>query len=261
MTTETISSLDQAVILSEIASNAGAIMLANGAEIYRVEDTVERIIRSKKNIKDVDVYSTANVIVLSFSFNQEIHTNIRRVKSRTFNLYYINKVNSFSREFVSGNYSLQEALRELNKIKADPGYPLILQILGSAVSAAAFTILLGGKITDMLISFLVGFVSYIVSFQFQEANFGFFLVNFIAGLGVSLITVSFRLFLPYISVDKIVIGSMMAFLPGITLTNAMRDLMSGDVTSGLTGATTSILVSTALALGVAMPITIATYIR
>lgn len=261
MTTETISSLDQAVILSEIASNAGAIMLANGAEIYRVEDTVERIIRSKKNIKDVDVYSTANVIVLSFSFNQEIHTNIRRVKSRTFNLYYINKVNSFSREFVSGNYSLQEALRELNKIKEDPGYPLAFQIFGSALSAAAFTILLGGKITDMLISFLVGFVSYIVSFQFQEAKFGFFLVNFIAGLVVSLITVTFRIFLPDITVDKIVIGSMMAFLPGITLTNAMRDLMSGDVTSGLTGATTAILVSTALALGVAMPITIATYIR
>ena len=51
MTTEAISSLDQAVILSEIASNAGAIMLANGAEIYRVEDTVERIIRSKKTSK------------------------------------------------------------------------------------------------------------------------------------------------------------------------------------------------------------------
>ena len=72
---------------------------------------------------------------------------------------------------------------------------------------------------------------------------------------------TFRIFLPDITVDKIVIGSMMAFLPGITLTNAMRDLMSGDVTSGLTGATTAILVSTALALGVAMPITIATYIR
>lgn len=261
MTSDVISSLDKAVILSEIASNAGAIMLANGAEIYRVEDTVERIIRSKKNIKDVDVYSSANVIILSFSFNDEIHTNIRRVKARTNNLYYINKVNTFSRNFVRGDYSLSEALNELKAIKNDPGNPLIMQIFGSGLSAGAFLILLGGGIPEMLISFFVGLVSYEISYQFQKANFGFFLVNFIAGLVVSIITLFFRHFLPLIQVDKIVIASMMAFLPGITLTNAMRDLMSGDVTSGLTGATTALLVSTALALGVAMPITIVTYLR
>lgn len=117
MVNEAVTSLDKAVILSEIASNAGAIMLANGAEVYRVEDTIERIIRSKKNIKDVDVYSTTNVIVISFSFNDEIHTNIRRVKSRTNNLYFINKVNSFSRDFVNGQYTLNDAWNELQKIK------------------------------------------------------------------------------------------------------------------------------------------------
>lgn len=259
-TTDIITSQDSAVILSEIASNAGAIMLANGAEIYRVEDTVERIIRSKENIKDVDVYSAANVIIISFSYKDEIHTNIRRVKARTHNLYFINKVNSFSRNFVRGDYTLQEAWKELQHIKNDPGQPMWMQVAGSAISAGAFLLLLGGHFPDVLIAFFVGLVSYIISNIFQEAKFGFFLVNFIAGLVVSIITLSFKQFIPTIEVDKIVIASMMAFLPGITLTNAMRDLMSGDVTSGLTGATTAILISTALALGVAMPITIVTYI-
>lgn len=49
---------------------------------------------------------------------------------------------------------------------------------------------------------------------------------------------------------------MMALLPGIMITNAMRDLMSGDATSGLTGAVIGILISTALAMGVGTPITI-----
>ena len=259
MVNEAITSLDKAVILSEIASNAGAIMLANGAEVYRVEDTIERIIKKKKNIKDVDVYSTTNVIVISFSFNDEIHTNIRRVKSRTNNLYFINKVNSFSRDFVNGQYTLNDAWDELQKIKKDPGQPYWMQVMGSAISSAAFLLMLDGNFTDMLISFIVGLVSYIISFQFQKAKFGFFLVNFIAGIVVGVMTLSFRYFLADIEANKIVIASMMAFLPGITLTNAMRDLMSGDVTSGLTGATTAILISTALALGVAMPITIVSY--
>ena len=131
--------------------------------------------------------------------------------------------------------------------------------MGSAISSAAFLLMLDGNFTDMLISFIVGLVSYIISFQFQKAKFGFFLVNFIAGIVVGVMTLSFRYFLADIEANKIVIASMMAFLPGITLTNAMRDLMSGDVTSGLTGATTAILISTALALGVAMPITIVSY--
>lgn len=260
MTTDKITSQDNAVILSEIASNAGAIMLANGAEIYRVEDTVERIIRSKDNIKDVDVYSTANVIVISFSYKDEIHTNIRRVKARTHNLYFINEVNTFSRTFVNGGYTLQEAWQKLNDIKNDPGQPLWMQIAGSAISAGAFLLLLGGNVYEMVMSFFVGLISYIISNIFQEAKFGFFLVNFIAGIVVSLITLSFKKVFPSIEVNKIVIASMMAFLPGITLTNAMRDLMSGDMTSGLTGATTALLISTALALGVAMPITLVTYI-
>ena len=105
MTNEKIKTLEEAVILSEIASSAGALMLANGAEIYRVEDTVERIIRSKEAIKDVDVFSSYNMIMISFSYKGEIHTNMRRVRNRGNNLYYVDRVNTFSRNFSAGLYS------------------------------------------------------------------------------------------------------------------------------------------------------------
>lgn len=256
----TIQNMDEAVVLSEIACNAGAIILQNGAEIYRVEDTVERIIKSKKNVIDVDVYSTANVIIVSFSYDGEIHTNVRRVKSRRNNLYYIDKVNTFSREFVKGNMSFEEALLELEKIKNDPGQPLGLQIFGSALSAGAFLLLLGGSYQDMVISFCVGLMSYALSHIFEKCNVGFFVINFIAGLLVSFLTILISRFIPGVEVNKVVVASMMAFLPGITITNSMRDLMSGDVTSGITGATTALLISSALAVGVAIPITLSTYL-
>ena len=69
---KTTTTIEDTFILAEIAANAGAIMLANGAEIYRVEDTVERILKSKSYIKDVDVFSTFNVIIISFSYKDKV---------------------------------------------------------------------------------------------------------------------------------------------------------------------------------------------
>ena len=80
MAHEKLTSIEDAVVLSEIAVDAGALMLANGAEIYRVEDTVERILRSKESMKDVDVFSSFNVIIISFSYNGKNYSNMRRVK-------------------------------------------------------------------------------------------------------------------------------------------------------------------------------------
>ncbi|WP_311481812.1 threonine/serine exporter family protein [uncultured Anaerococcus sp.] len=243
-------------LLSEVASNAGAIMLENGAEIYRVEDTVERIIRSKTNAKDVDVYSTFNVIILSFTFDNEVHTNVRRVKNRSNNLFYIDKVNQFSRDFCVGKFSLEEALIELKKIKESKGRPLFERIFGGAIAAGAFSLLLSGGQNEMAISIIVGMLSYYAANFMEQNGIGYFVVNYLYGVIVSILTIIAAHFIPDIKSGIIIVSSMMALLPGITITNAMRDLMSGDATSGLTGAVIGILISTALAMGVGTPITI-----
>lgn len=243
-------------LLSEVASNAGAIMLENGAEIYRVEDTVERIIRSKTNAKDVDVYSTFNVIILSFTFDNEVHTNVRRVKNRSNNLFYVDKVNQFSRDFCAGKFSLEEALIELKKIKESKGRPLFERIFGGAIAAGAFSLLLSGGQNEMAISIIVGMLSYYAANFMEQNGIGYFVVNYLYGVIVSILTIIAAHFIPDIKSGIIIVSSMMALLPGITITNAMRDLMSGDATSGLTGAVIGILISTALAMGVGTPITI-----
>lgn len=253
MTSENITSIHDAVILSELAAEAGAIMLANGAEIYRVEDTVERILRSQKSIRDVDVFSSFNVIIISFSYKGEIHSNMRRVKTRSNNLHYVDKVNTFSRDFSKGTYSLEEALLEIKNIKKSEGTKVSLKVLGATLAAGAYSILLGAGMAEILSSFIVGFLGYEFSLILEKNKLNYFVVHFFYGIFVSLLTIIINSFLP-LSIDVVIISSMMAFVPGIMITNAVRDLMSGDATSGMTGSVMAILISTALALGVAVPI-------
>lgn len=255
MTYEKIRSIEDAVVLSEIAADAGALMLANGAEIYRVEDTVERIIRSKESMKDVDVYSALNVIIISFSYKGEIYSNVRRVKSRSNNLHYVDKVNSFSRKFSKGEYTLEEALIEIDNIKKTPGISINQKILGATVASGAYSLLLGAGIGEVISSLLVGFLGYIFSLELEKNNLTYFVVNFLYGASVSFLTLLLHLLIG-INKNVVIISAMMAFVPGIMITNAVRDLMSGDATSGMTAAMIAILISTALALGVAIPISL-----
>ena len=210
---DTIRNDRSAVLLSEVASDAGAIMLANGAAIYRVEDTVERIIRSKTNLKDVDVYSTFNVIILSFTYQNEVHTNVRRVKSRSNKLFYVDKVNQFSRDFCQGKLILEEALNDLKKIKATKGKSPFKKVLGAGIAAGAFSLLLSGGLNEMTISFVVGLLSYYAASFMEQNGLGYFVVNYIYGVIVSLLTIIFAVFLADINQAVIIVSSMMSLLP------------------------------------------------
>ena len=52
------------------------------------------------------------------------------------------------------------------------------------------------------------------------------------------------------------IGTLMVLVPGMALTNAMREVMAGDILSGLNLTADSILTAVAISLGVLLSLTI-----
>ena len=55
-----------------------------------------------------------------------------------------------------------------------------------------------------------------------------------------------------LSQDKMIIGMLMNLVPGIALTNAMREIVAGDTYSGLSRTAEAILIATGIALGAAV---------
>ena len=54
------------------------------------------------------------------------------------------------------------------------------------------------------------------------------------------------------NVDLVTIGVLMLLVPGVALTNAMREIVAGDTYSGLSRTAEAILIATGIALGAAV---------
>ena len=234
-------------------------MLKNGAEIYRVEDTVERIIRSIYDASDIDVFATFNALMYSFNVDGKTYANVKRVKNRGNNLIVVDRVNSFSRKFCNHELNLDQALIELDNIKKTTKADLKLKIIGATLASTAFPLLVNSKapnFLDLPVTFVVSLLTYLLFIKIEKKMYGYFIENFLAGIMVSLFAHIIGKFVFGFNMANVIVSSMMPYVPGFLLTNSIRDLMSGDATSGLTGLAMSLFVSLALAIGVAFPMTL-----
>lgn len=235
----------------EIAILAGRTMLENGAETYRVEDTITRICNSRN--LHVENFTIPTGIFLSCQYQGEYYPYIVRTKSYTIDLEIIAKVNAFSRNFVSTTISYQNAFSELENIRKTPHFPPIINSLFGGVAGGFFTLSFGGSLLEALLSFVTSFL--VVSIVRLASKYsGSFVKNIIGGASNALIAyvlmTAFHFIDPNIEISKIIIGSIMPLVPGVAMTNAFRDSISGDFVAGVSKLMEAVLVAIAIALGV-----------
>ena len=232
---------------------AGEIMLKNGAETYRVEDTIIRICKSR-NFPYVEAYVTPTGIFISVDQDgediNEMITYVKRIQARSINLNKVAEVNSFSRQFVEGNMSLDEGMAKLKVIDQLPPYSFLIQALFGGIASAIATLLFRGNMLDFTAALLT---SIILTFSIKRiANNGFnlFLTNMAGGFIAAFLSILFSYAHPNIHVDTVIIGAIMVMVPGVAITNAVRDSISGDLVSGLARGAEALLIATSIAFGV-----------
>lgn len=226
------------------------IILENGGETYRVEDTVMRICRSFGLI-DVEpvVIPTGMFITISHD-NLATHTIIKRVRRRTVNLSKIDAANLISRQLTTGRISLDEAIIQLEQIIGDKSKPKILTATASALSAGFFTLLFNGSLFDFFIAALCGAVIQLFSFLLQGEDMSNFIISLTGGIFTAVIAITATQIFNMGNMDLIISGAIMPLLPGLAMTNAIRDTIQGDLVSGVARGTEAIIVAIAIAVGV-----------
>lgn len=232
-----------------VATFAGQIILENGGETYRVEETIWRICAAF-GISFADSFVTPTGMIATVSDEYNLTTSIvKRIKNRTVDLEKISRVNALARSIKSRNLTVDEFYDELLKIEQCPRYNNWLTMLAYAAIAASFTILFGGNIKDTISAFIIGIIIRIISKFGNELNINTFFINSLGG-AVTEITALLLVNLGVgTNVDKIVIGTIMSLVPGLAITNAIRDTISGDLVSGLTRAAEAFLIAISIAVG------------
>ncbi|MBP3691950.1 MAG: threonine/serine exporter family protein [Clostridia bacterium] len=226
------------------------MMVESGAEIYRVEESAERMLTAY-GFTRVDVYATTTNIILSLEdSDRTIKTHTRRIKQTSNDLEKIHRLNALVRMVTANKPGLEEIERQLEKIKNTPHYSAWLNILFYGIIAGAFYVFFGGRsLVEFAFSTLIGLVTGVLTKILEDHKANKILVKFFCSFMASFICyLLYKVGLVY-NVDYIIIGNIMTLIPGIGLTNALRDLFTGDSISGVLKLIEAALLAVAIACG------------
>jgi len=231
-------------------SLAGRIMMESGAETYRVEDTMLRMARSQ-NLDDAQSYVTPTGIVFSLGRTQP--TRVTSIKTSITDLHKITLVNNVSRKLTSQIITLEQAYDELKNIENENYFlPIIIQVLAASIASSCFLVLLYGAWSNVPAAFVAGGTGLYVVTVVQEMTRVKFFSEFLAALVVGIIAFFAVKFGYGTDLDQIIIGGVMPLVPGLLITNAVRDLMAGHFTSGMAKGAAAFLTAFAIGSGVAL---------
>lgn len=220
-------------LLADTAMLAGEIMLQSGAETYRVEDTMQRILdTSGAEITEVLVLSTALMLTVEDSENRTV-SKMMRISERGTNLGNICEVNGLSRKFCAGKLELSEMYESLKLLKKEKNYPPVVVYVCNLITVVMFTVLLGGSGVEALFAGASAMVMVLFRAFFAKQGLNEFMYHMTAlACATFLVTVCQGLVRADVNLELVVAGTAMPLLPGVAITNAIRDTLQGDYISG-----------------------------
>ena len=234
------------------------IILENGGETYRAEETIKFICKST-GVKEIDAIATPTGFYITISIDgKENNTVVKRITKRSINLAKLNKVNNISRQLTENIITLDQAIIQLEETRdgAENNHKFYSLFYGG-FSAAFFTLIFGGGIFEFFISLISGFVVTITTKPLENLHSYQFFSSILAGIIIASLAILSTHFLNYGNYNYVIVGGIMPQLPGLAMTNAIRDTIRGDLISGMARGVEALLVASSLAAGTGVIISIA----
>lgn len=231
---------------------AGRMMIEGGSEMYRVDDTMTRIAKNG-GAQAARVFTTPTGLFIAVDGAPTVQ--LEPIVRRGIDMEKVAGVNQLSRAFQAGEIDLaglHAGLVELDR--HTPTFSLWWQLFAAALCSTTLMVLFAGGYdwADMPLAAVVGalgFGAYLamarrISVRFVSELIGGFVVAITAWLAV-------RIGLG-VNLDNVIIGGVMPLVPGVAMTNSIRDMLAGHLLSGLVRGMEAILTAAAIGVGVAV---------
>ncbi len=242
--------------ICDLSLRAGQLLLENGAELFRVEDTIRRINRAY-GIRSARDFVLSNGIFLTAGSDEEgYYARVQHIPLSSSHLDRVAAVNQLSREISDGKHTVPEANAILEEIRQMPEKNRWLQILSSAVGSGAFCILFSGTFRDMLAAFLAGGILYLLLMFPLHRPMSKIVLNILCGMAVAGCSVFFWKMGLGENLSAIIGGSIIPLVPGLAFTIGIRDLSNGDYIAGSVRVLDALLTIFSIALGVGITMSV-----
>lgn len=243
-----------------LALEAGRILLKNGAEIFRVEETITRIC-NHYGLEKIDIFTLSHGLFLSVEDDKgEVHTRVKNVPLSGAHLGIVADVNELSRQIVEGKITLDEAQERIKEIDKTPKKAWYYQILGSGMAAGGFGFILGATPAESAVAFLIGCILHLWVLLAKRTHISKIVINIAGGIIITAAALTARELWAdqTLRLNGMITGGIMPLVPGLGFTNAVRDLADGDFLSGTVRMIDALLVFVYIAIGVGIALRIYT---
>lgn len=237
------------------ALRAGQLMLENGANTARVEETVHRM-GTALGAEWMDVYVTPQGIIASAISHHEHRTRIQRITKGGVDLSRVAAVLDVSRRAEQGGLSTAAALAALDQIAHQPRrYGALPTTLAVALGCACFAVLFGGGAGEFLAALLAAGLAQILRHRLLHLGLDRLMTTALVAAfasAIALICADWApLWLPVAIKPAVAItASVLLLVPGVLMVSSTADMFRGDITSGVARATAAFLFVMSIAAGV-----------
>lgn len=239
----------------EKSLDIGEAMLCCGAEILRVEDTIMRICLTYGD-GIVDVFTILSLIIVSWHTTDDRNfTQTRRIYSYSTNLDRLEDLNALSRYICENTPSCDEIDRRIEDILYGEQVTVSKgDVAGHILASSGFAVFFGGTIQDGIAAALVSVFLYFCSYFYGKRTNNRVVYTLICSFLVGILcTLSVYIGIG-IHLDKVMIGIIMLLIPGINIMNALRDMICGDIITGLLRLAEALMIAVAIAAGFGLSI-------
>ncbi len=244
--------------LLQFATELGYQLQLCGAEIYRIEESVRRVL-SAYGASTGEVFAIPNCLIVSVNHpDGRPLTRIRRVGSHGTDIYRLEALNDLSRTICAQVPPLPEAIARLEAIcQTQISYSFSFQLFCYFFATLAFCLFFGGTWLDALASGICGVVAGLCLIFLGRVGTNLIFKTFVGGLFSALTAFALSALGFGQNYDVIIIGALMSLVPGIAFTNAMRDIITGDMITGISKTAEAVFVGVFIALSTAAALWIA----
>ena len=231
------------------AVDIGSEMLICGAEVRRVERTVQ-LIGKAYGCRHVDVFTITSSMVVTVQDADGKHMTLsRRISKDATDLYRLHRLNDLSREICRDLPDVEYIRSRIDAIMAEKRFPVWAEILAAALAAGGFAVFFGGGVREAVCAFFLGILTRFVTHVMGKAGVNQLFTNMAAAFLLSLGAAGAVVSGVVQDGAIMIIGTIMLLIPGRALTSSLRDMIDGDMMSGILRFLSAVLSAVAIAAG------------